>query len=141
MGLFESAREVAERVRAHSREIGVPVTVCVVDSSGHLVLEERMDGAGVLSLGMAERKAFTAAMLGMPTAELMPLVQPGGPLYGLTEVDGGQFVAFGGGVPLTKDGVVIAGVGVSGGSIEQDTLLATAGVEAPTAGAAADGDA
>ena len=107
--------------------MGVPVTACVVDSTGAVVLLERMDKAIPVSVDMAQRKAATAALMGQSTVQLTALVQPGQPLFGLTSVDGGRFVAFGGGVPLMHEGVLIGGVGVSGGSIDQDAQLAEIG--------------
>ena len=59
----------------------------------------------------------------MRTADLAPLVQPGAELYPLLAVSGGRYSAMGGGVPLTNEGQVIAGVGVSGGTTEQDIAI------------------
>ena len=129
-GALEVARQVADAVRASAEAIGVPVTVWVVDPGGHTILTERMDGAGVVSLVMAERKAWTSAMVGMATSNLTPLVQPGEPLYGLTHADGGRFVALGGGIPLMRGDTLVGAVGVSGGTVEEDTALAVAGVDA-----------
>jgi uncharacterized protein GlcG (DUF336 family) len=70
----------------------------------------------VFSLELSERKAYTSALVGMRTADLVPLVQPGATLYPLLAVSGGRYSAMGGGVPLTTEGQVIAGVGVSGGT-------------------------
>jgi uncharacterized protein GlcG (DUF336 family) len=53
-------------------------------------------------------------------------VQPGAELYPLLAVSGGRYSAMGGGVPLTNDGQVIAGVGVSGGTTEQDVAIVEA---------------
>jgi len=61
----------------------------------------------------------------MSTSTLKPLAQPGGSLYGIQFTNNNRIVIFGGGEPLTNDaGEVIGGVGVSGGSEEQDTALA-----------------
>ena len=57
------------------------------------------------------------------------MVQPGGPLYGLQQTNGGRIVAFGGGVPLTEGGRVTGALGVSGGTPEQDAALAQWGAE------------
>jgi len=127
MELFEIAKRCTHAIRESAREMGVPVTACVVDSTGALVLLERMDRAIPVSVDMAQRKAVTAALMGQPTGELAALVQPGQPLFGLTHVAAGRFVAFGGGVPMTHEGALVGGVGVSGGSIEQDAQLAQIG--------------
>jgi uncharacterized protein GlcG (DUF336 family) len=62
----------------------------------------------------------------MSTADLVPLVQPGAALYPLLAVSGGRYSAMGGGVPVTNEGQVIAGVGVSGGTTEQDIAIVEA---------------
>ena len=85
-----------------------------------------MTGAPAFSLELSERKAYTSALVRMRTADLVPLVQPGAALYPLLAVSGGRYSAMGGGVPLTSDGQVIAGVGVSGGTTEQDIAIVEA---------------
>ena len=77
-------------------------------------------------LELAERKAYTSALVGIRTADLVPLVQPGAELYPLLAVSGGRYSAMGGGVPLTHDGQLIAGIGVSGGTTEQDIAIVEA---------------
>jgi uncharacterized protein GlcG (DUF336 family) len=92
-----------------------------------------MSGAPAFSLELAERKAYTSALVGMRTADLVPLVQPGEDLHPLFTVSGGRYTAMGGGVPVTSEGRVVAGVGVSGGTTEQDIAI----VEAAMTGRAA----
>ncbi len=75
---------------------------------------------------LAERKAYTSALVRVRTADLVPLVQPGAELYPLLAVSGGRYSAMGGGVPITSDGQVIAGVGVSGGTTQQDIAIVEA---------------
>jgi uncharacterized protein GlcG (DUF336 family) len=130
MNLLEIARKAASAIQKRAAGMDLPVTICVLDGNGQVTLIERTSGAGPLSLKMAQAKAHTSALLGMATADLMPLVQPGQPLYGLTSALGGEFVAFGGGVPLKEGGQLIGSLGVSGGTIEQDILLADVGVKA-----------
>jgi uncharacterized protein GlcG (DUF336 family) len=85
-----------------------------------------MTGAPTFSLELSERKAYTSALVGVRTADLVPLVQPGAELYPLLSVSGGKYSAIGGGVPVTDEDQVIAGVGVSGGPVEQDTAMVEA---------------
>ena len=107
----------------------VPVAVTVIDTQGNVVLIHRMTGAPAFSLELSERKAYTSALIGMRTADLVPLVQPGAELYPLLAVSGGRYSAMGGGVPLTSEDQVIAGVGVSGGTTEQDIAIVEAAME------------
>ena len=126
MDLLATAKALAERVEAEATQAKVPVAVCVIDIHGNLVLQHRMNGAPAFSLELSERKAYTSALVGMRTAELAPLVQPGQPLYPLIMVSGGRYSAMGGGIPLTRDGQVVAGVGVSRGTTEQDIAIVEA---------------
>jgi uncharacterized protein GlcG (DUF336 family) len=126
MNLLEISKRLAELVEEEARRLNVPVTISVVDIHGNIVLKQRMQGAPLLSIEMSERKAYTSALLRMRTEEITPLVQPGQPLYTLTSVAGGRYVALGGGVPLQADEEVVAGVGVSGGTTEQDISIVEA---------------
>jgi uncharacterized protein GlcG (DUF336 family) len=123
MDLLTIAKDVADRVEAESLTQDLPVAVTVIDIHGNVVLTHRMTGAPAFSLELAERKAYTSALVGLRTADLVPLVQPGAELYPLLSVAGGRYSAIGGGVPLTDEGQVIAGVGVSGGTTEQDIAI------------------
>ena len=126
MDLLTTAKQIADRVEAESVKQNLPVAVTVIDVHGNVVLTHRMTGAPAFSLELAERKAYTSALVGMRTADLAPLVQPGADLYPLLAVAGGRYSAIGGGVPVTRDDHVIAGVGVSGGTIEQDVAIVEA---------------
>src|ERR1700675_845955 len=119
MDLLTLAKNVAQRVEARATQAKVPVAVCVVDVHGNVVLQHRMPGAPLFSLELSERKAYTSALVRLRTADLVPMV-PGQPLYPLIMVSGGRYSAMGGGVPLASEGEVVAGVGVSGGTTEQD---------------------
>jgi uncharacterized protein GlcG (DUF336 family) len=126
MDILMKAKAVAERVEAEATKAKVPVAVCVTDIHGNLVLQHRMNGAPAFSLEISDRKAYTSALVGMRTVDILALVQPGQPLYALTMVGGGRFCPMGGGVPLTEDGKLYAGVGVSGGTAEQDVAIVEA---------------
>jgi len=121
--LLELARDIADRVEAESARAKVPVAVCVIDVHGNIVLQHRMNGAPVFAIEIAERKAYTSALVGLRTADLFPLVQPGRELFPLMGLSGGRFCSMGGGAPLTSDGERVAGVGVSGGTVEQDVAI------------------
>jgi uncharacterized protein GlcG (DUF336 family) len=126
MDLLTAAKQIADRVEAESVKQNLPVAITVIDVHGNVVLTHRMTGAPAFSLELAERKAYTSALVGMRTADLVPLVQPGAELYPLLAVAGGRYSAIGGGVPLTSDDHLVAGVGVSGGTTEQDIAIVEA---------------
>jgi len=129
MDLLALAKTAADRVEAEATEVKVPVAVCVIDIHGNVVLTHRMGGAPAFSLELAERKAYTSALIGMRTADVLPLVQPGQSLYPLIVVSGGRYTAMGGGIPLLNEGEVVAGVGVSGGTTEQDEGIVEAALK------------
>jgi uncharacterized protein GlcG (DUF336 family) len=105
-------------------ESGVSMVIVVVDSGGNLVAQQRMDNAFIGSIAISLSKAYTAAALQIPTDELAGSVLPGQPLYGLAETGGGRFCVFGGGIPIMRKGRCIGGLGVSGGTLEQDLCVA-----------------
>jgi uncharacterized protein GlcG (DUF336 family) len=123
MDLLAFAKNVADRVEAQSARAKVPVAVCVMDIHGNVILKHRMSGAPAFSLEISERKAYTSALVGQRTADLSPMVQPGQDLFALMGLSGGRFCSMGGGAPLSSDGELVAGVGVSGGSVEQDVAI------------------
>ena len=123
MDLLAFAKNVADRVEAQSARAKVPVAVCVMDIHGNVILKHRMSGAPAFSLEISERKAYTSALVGQRTADLAPMVQPGRDLFALMGLSGGRFCSMGGGAPLSSDGELVAGVGVSGGSVGQDVAI------------------
>ena len=118
---------VLEAARAKATQIGVPMNIAVVDEGSNLVAFARMDDAWLGSIDIAQNKAYTARAFDMPTKDLAPLAQPGGPLYGIEASNQGLLIVFAGGIPLISGGRVLGAIGVSGGSIEQDQEVAEAG--------------
>jgi uncharacterized protein GlcG (DUF336 family) len=97
--------------------------LCAIDVHGNVILKQRMTGAKLISIEMAERKAYTAAALDMKTADMSSLAAPGKALHTLASVAGGRYTVLGGGIPLRVAGQFLGGVGVSGGTTEQDTEI------------------
>jgi uncharacterized protein GlcG (DUF336 family) len=120
-----AARMTAAAVE-QAAELGALVSAAVVDAGGHLVHFQRMDGAEIAGPTLAVDKAFTAVAHRIDTAQLAALAAPGGELAGLAANGGGRYVVFGGGLPCWCRDRVVAGIGVSGGSVEQDLLCARA---------------
>lgn len=126
MDLLATAKALAERVEAEATTARIPVSVCIIDIHGNLVLQHRMNGAPAFSMEISERKAYTAALVGIRTADLFPLTQPGQPLFALLPLAAGRYTAMAGGVPLSHEGQLYAGVGVSGGTNDQDVAIVEA---------------
>ena len=112
---------------AEASNMAVPVAIAVVDAEGGLQLFKRMDGTLPASTELAVSKAYTAAVLRMPTHEVGELAQPGGMLYGIQQTHNGRIILFGGGYPLCIQGQIVGAIGVSGGTVEQDMLSRPAG--------------
>ena len=125
---LQLAERVCDAVLAEAKRIGVKAVVCVSDGAGNPRLVKSMDDAYIASYDVAVNKAFTVVALKMSTIELKPLAQPGASLYGIQFTNGGKIVIFGGGDPLYGEGGrIIGGLGVSGGSEDQDTALSAFG--------------
>jgi uncharacterized protein GlcG (DUF336 family) len=127
---IDAALRVIEGARLRAAAIGVPMNIAVVDHGNNLVAFARMDGAWLGSVDIAQGKAYTARAFNMSTKELAPLCQPGQPLFGIHASNGGRLIVFAGGIPLEHDGEVVGAIGVSGGAVEQDHVVAQAGSEA-----------
>lgn len=124
-----AAKELAALVEKEAQRLRVAVTFCAIDVHGNIILKQRMTGAKLISIEMSERKAYTAAALDMKTADMTPLAASGEALYTLPSVAGGRYTVLGGGLPLRIDGAFLGGVGVSGGTTEQDTEIIEKAVE------------
>ena len=128
------ARAMAQAALRKADELKVPETVCIVDDGGYPIALERMDGARVTGPQIAWNKAFTAA--GHKRSTHLFTTPPNGPALPGNEAFGiqlsfeGRFAAFVGGFPVVVDGEVIGGVGLSGGTGEQDTKCALAALAA-----------
>lgn len=124
-----NAKRLLERGEKKAREIGVPMVMVVMDPGGNLIALHRMDGALLASIDIAQNKAFTAISLKMPTSDLGEISQPGKSLYGIQQTNQGRIVIFGGGFPLFHNQKLVGGIGVSGGSVAEDELVASAMIE------------
>jgi uncharacterized protein GlcG (DUF336 family) len=127
---LDAAQRVIEAARQKAQEISVPMNIAVVDGGNNLIAFARMDGAWLGSIDISQGKAYTARAFDMSTQDLAPLCQPGHPLFGIHASNQGRLVIFPGGIPLQADGTVVGGVGVSGGTVEQDHEVAQAGAAA-----------
>jgi uncharacterized protein GlcG (DUF336 family) len=121
--MFEEIKRLADAAERAASDAGIRVVVSVVDPHGNPVLVHRMDGAPLHSLDMAFRKAYTAASFDVETESLTEKVQPGGPLYGLAVNSGSKLIAFGGGAPVELSGGRKVGLGISGGTTEEDIAV------------------
>lgn len=124
---LKAAKALIELVEAEAKRMGVNAVIAVSNAGANPVAVHCMDDSYIASFDVAFQKAYTVVALKMSTMTLKGLSQPGGALYGIQHTNQGRIVIFGGGEPLEVDGVVIGGLGVSGGSEEQDAALAAYG--------------
>lgn len=123
-----SALKILEAVTNKAEELGVKINAAVVDEGANLKAFIRMDEAALLSSEIAQNKAYTAAAFGKPTHEWYPMIKDEPALLaGIVHTD--KLVVFGGGIPLIYNGIIVGGIGVSGGSAEEDVQCAEAGAE------------
>ncbi|WP_418284385.1 GlcG/HbpS family heme-binding protein [Halorubrum sp. DTA46] len=126
---LDVAKEVIAAAEEEAAGIDVPMCIAVMDEGANLVGFHRMDGALLGSVDIAQNKAYSSVSLKLDTETINEESQPGASLYGIGNTNGGRIVTFGGGFPLADDGTVVGGVGVSGGSVDEDMEVAQAGVE------------
>ena len=127
---LDAARRVIAAAEKKAKEIGQPMNIAVADEGGNLVAHVRMDGAWMGSVNISINKAWTSRAFDIQTKDLGENSQPNRQFYGIHATNGGRVIIFAGGVPLKRDGVVVGGLGVSGGSGEQDQTVAEAGLAA-----------
>lgn len=128
---LDDARRVIAAGEQKAREIGSPSNVAVVDAGGNLVSHIRMDDAWMGSIDISINKAFTARAFDTSTGDLAKNAQPGEQFYGISHSNHGRVMIFAGGLPLRgSNGNVVGGVGVSGGTGEQDQIVVEAAAAA-----------
>lgn len=116
---------MAEAAETRAAEIGVPIVFAGVDAGGNLILLHRMTDSLLGSIDIAINKAYTSAAFKLPTAALADPSRPAGELHGIQHTNGGRVVVFGGGLPVFVGGSIAGGVGVSGGTVDQDVDIIT----------------
>ena len=124
------ARTIIAAAESKADEIGQPMNIAVVDAGGNLITHVRQDGAWIGSIDISISKAWTSKAFDIQTKDLGDNSQPTQQFFGIHITNGGKVAIFAGGVPLLRDGVVVGGLGVSGGSGEQDQAVALAGQSA-----------
>ena len=125
---LDMALPMIKAAEAKAKEIGVPMVITVLDGGGNMVAQHRMDDALLVSVEVSLNKAYSAVAVKLPTDTLGELSQPGAMLYGLQNAS--RMIIFGGGVPVKVEGKIIGGLGVSGGSVEEDMQCMNAGLAA-----------
>ena len=126
---LELALQLLARVREEAETRSLALAMCVVDAGGNTVATQRMDGAALGALRLAEGKAYTAVLWGARTGDFTESTQPGGADWGWNTTDP-RVVVYAGGLPLYADGQLVGGIGASGGAADDDEACVAAAVAA-----------
>jgi uncharacterized protein GlcG (DUF336 family) len=122
------ARRMIDAAEEKARDMGVSMVIAVVDESGVLKAFSRMDGAALLSVQIAQDKAYTAVGFGMPTDGWHDFIKDDPPLAAGAVGGIDRLVIFGGGYPIKLGDQIVGAIGVSGGHYSQDMEVAQAGL-------------
>ena len=125
---LDSAKRLIEKIEEEARRRNKPSVIAICGPDGNPIAIHVMDGAFLVSFDVAMKKAYTSVAVKMSTMELSKLAQPGGTFYGLDKMGDG-IVIFAGGVPLKVGDTIIGGLGVSGGTGEEDHSFAEYGLQ------------
>ncbi len=122
------ARDYADKAISKAHEMGVQISLVVVDEFGQLVQMDRMDGASLMSPDIAEAKAVTALNFRRATSLVAQQINSD-VLRTLQASVHFNILAAAGGVPIYRDGDLAGAIGVSGATGEQDEEVASAGAQ------------
>ncbi len=122
---LEQARQAINAAAREAASHHWKLNIAVVDSGGNLVAFERMDGAQLASIAIAEHKARAAVTFRRETKAFENAIQLNGNAY-VTTLDG--VIASRGGIPLVQEGKLVGAIGCSGGTGSQDEVVCAAGV-------------
>lgn len=124
----EIVMKMMEAAGTKAAELGIKVNIAIMDHGANLKSFLRMDDAPLMSSAIAQNKAYTAAAFGRSTSEWYASIKDKPELlHGLVHTD--RLVIFGGGLPIYIHDDLVGGIGVSGGSAQQDTACAEAALE------------
>jgi uncharacterized protein GlcG (DUF336 family) len=124
----ELAKAMIEAAERKADEMGHPFVIAIVDESGVLKAFSRMDGAALLSIQVAQDKAYTAVGFGMATDMWHEFVKEDAPLAMGAAPGIDRLIVFGGGYPIKIGDGIVGAIGVSGGHYSQDMEVAQAGL-------------
>lgn len=126
---WQAALTAAKAAMAKADELKIKIHVAVVDVAGLELAYLRHNGAFLHSAQIARDKAYTSASFGIPTGK-WPEILEDNPALRLGFPHQERFIVFGGGLPIKHQDTLLGGIGVSGGSAEQDEACALAGLDA-----------
>ncbi len=124
---FETAEKALKTAQAKARELNAPMSVCVLDEGGNLVLAARGDGTGILTPDIARAKAYTSVVFKRATKVMAEGATANPSIWSsIASSTGAKILVVGGGVPVLVGGQIIGAIGCSGGTADQDHICAEA---------------
>ncbi len=126
---YQDAKKIVDAIYQKALELQKAAVIAVCDAHGELLALARMDGAPLSSIGVAANKAWTAARERKPTKDIGDKVRHPEKGFDIAYYGDDRFVGWGGGLPVSKNGHIVGGIGVSGLSSAEDIALATVGVD------------
>lgn len=126
---LDLALAVLARTREEAEARDLSLAAAVVDTSGHVLASQRMDGTALGAMQLAVGKAFTAVSWATPSGEFSRSTQPGGDDWGWNTTDA-RVVVYAGGIPLLVDGELVGAIGASGGTASEDEECVVAAAHA-----------
>ncbi len=124
---YSKAKKAVEAAETKAKELGVTISIAVVDQYGDLVAFNRMDGALKISPRFAIAKAYTSGTLGLATADMAAYATEGKPYFGLNSLFGGELTTIAGGLPIMDGKELVGGIGIGGShDVSQDVECAKA---------------
>ena len=124
---LDTAKKIAASAITEARKNNWTMAVAIMDTGGHLVYFEKMDGTQTGSVRVAISKGRSAVLFKRPTKAFQDMVAAGGEGLRMLRLEGA--VPIEGGLPLLRDGKIVGGIGVSGGTSQQDGVVAKAGAD------------
>jgi uncharacterized protein GlcG (DUF336 family) len=124
---LDTAKRVAASAITEARKNNWTMAVAIMDTGGHLVYFEKMDGTQTGSVKVAISKGRSAVLFKRPTKAFQDMLAAGGEGLRVLRLEGAVPVE--GGLPLLMDGKIVGAIGVSGGTSQQDGVVAKAGAD------------
>ncbi len=125
---LDQAKKAMAAAEAEARKNNWNVVIAIVDSGGHMVMLQRLDGTQFGSIQVATDKAHGATAFRRETKVFQDLIAQGGVHLRMLNITGNAAVLEGG-IPIIVEGKIIGGIGVSGVTSQQDHQIAKAGVD------------
>jgi uncharacterized protein GlcG (DUF336 family) len=128
---LDTAKELTRAALKKAQEMDRLCSVAIVDDRGFLISLYRMDNTPIPTVDIARDKAWTAATFGMPSPDIVKFGDPSTPGYGFNMQNWNErLTTIAGGLPIKNGNIMIGGIGISGGTPEEDVIIGQAAIDA-----------